>query len=531
MRIKNLLLISAFILTSSNLVGLTNPNDVSDKIQGKTSIVVTNDNLGGDPVPGVGKVLVLLGSDGSKISSTKEGDTATIPSNFTKALYGTADKIQAFVKLPNPNDVSDKIQGKTSIVVTNDNLGGDPAPWVVKVLVLLGADGNQISSTKEGDTATIPSNFAKALYGTADKMPATAAIKVPSTVDKTTVIATPVVQPVGPSTTGTVKFTNGTGDTIQINKLINCTSSTAFPLKIAGNQTQTVPITCTGNFGFNYSNTGGGHQISDNNTDFPTVAPYYTPVNGDNLEVQFNWDGNGNVSLFKNQSGNNWKTTHTLECDGYPWPSYQNTCATTNSVPAAAIAPAATPVVQPVAPVVPQASPADQAAAQAVQDAANAKAASDKAAAEAQIATDAAVARANAAADKAATDAAAAYNKPAATPLAAPIVAAQKPVVAPAPKPVVAPAPKPVVAPAPKPVAAAPKPVAAAPKNCYIVGNNVTTQLGLNTAALCSASNITAVYDAKAKSCNLKLKNKPTIPVALPITSAQCKIASIAQWK
>ncbi|MDR3646012.1 MAG: hypothetical protein P4L22_00540 [Candidatus Babeliales bacterium] len=84
----------------------------------------------------------------------------------------------------NPNDVTTIIQSyvnKTGIVWVGTpdtnlsdgylRLGNDPAPNEVKTLALYDASGNQISATLDGSTVTIPSTFAKALYGNTHLIP------------------------------------------------------------------------------------------------------------------------------------------------------------------------------------------------------------------------------------------------------------------------------------------------------------------------------------------------------------------------
>lgn len=123
----------------------------------------------------------------------------------------------------------------------------------------------------------------------------------------------------------TIKFTNNSGDTINIRRYIGCS---AEPITLDGKSSKIVTLTCDGNFGFLSTNSGGGRI---NAIEFRSN---YKPSINDNWEVQFNWNtlngGTGAVSLFQTQSGNS-ITTPSLACTGYPWESYQNYCSCTNS--------------------------------------------------------------------------------------------------------------------------------------------------------------------------------------------------------
>ena len=105
------------------------------------SMKVSNQNLGTDPAPGKEKelVVVFLKNDGRKELHIREGDWFVVPGpeegyspphhgagqlEIIRALYGSSGKYRIVT-----GDVQNHVRDNNiNMLVSNENLGGDPAP-------------------------------------------------------------------------------------------------------------------------------------------------------------------------------------------------------------------------------------------------------------------------------------------------------------------------------------------------------------------------------------------------------------------
>lgn len=167
-------------------------NRVRVMLTGNGMVKVNNANLGGDPAVGADKVLRIQARNSqgkSKQFIFKEGSSIdasqfynyggggypggpgypgnpNVPGNpgYPGGGYGNLEIKRAFYGLNNrTNDVTQLIRrmsqnGTLELKVTNNNLGGDPAPGADKVLTVIyryqGRD--QTATVKEGNTLRIP---------------------------------------------------------------------------------------------------------------------------------------------------------------------------------------------------------------------------------------------------------------------------------------------------------------------------------------------------------------------------------------
>lgn len=113
------------------------------------------------------KILLMVLILNLNLLTSKTNEVITNPNNVTALVQSYANKTgKVWVGTPDINLTDGYLR-----------LGNDPAPNEVKRLVLYDANGNQISNTSDGSLVTIPSKFAKALYGNAHLIPLTVKIE------------------------------------------------------------------------------------------------------------------------------------------------------------------------------------------------------------------------------------------------------------------------------------------------------------------------------------------------------------------
>jgi hypothetical protein len=132
---------------------------------GQLNIQVTNNNMGGDPAPGNRKTLRVLYSYNGRQSEVvvNEGDDLRLPGGNTaygsdlqilRGDYGAGNRVVDVT-----NRLNSQIRsGQLNIQVTNNNMGGDPAPGNRKTLrVLYSYNGRQSEVVvNEGDDLRLP---------------------------------------------------------------------------------------------------------------------------------------------------------------------------------------------------------------------------------------------------------------------------------------------------------------------------------------------------------------------------------------
>ncbi|MBI2689210.1 MAG: hypothetical protein HYX27_23140 [Acidobacteria bacterium] len=148
----------------------TTQADVTSRVQsyivnGAIQIPVNAGTMGGDPVPNTPKILTVIYRLGNQRRTIRisdfdtlrlGGDANTGALRITKAQYGDGRRMK---------DVADVLTSKISanrleLVISNNNLGGDPAPAVKKYIAVVydynGRTGNV--KVNEGDTLLLPTN-------------------------------------------------------------------------------------------------------------------------------------------------------------------------------------------------------------------------------------------------------------------------------------------------------------------------------------------------------------------------------------
>jgi hypothetical protein len=140
-------------------------NRLNSEIRGgHLNIQVTNANMGGDPAPGQSKTLRVQYSYNGRQSEAvvNEGDNLNLPGGNTgysgfqifRGEYGVGNRVMDVT-----NRLNSQIRnGQLNIQVTNDNMGGDPAPGQSKTLrVQYSYNGRQNEAVvNEGDNLNLP---------------------------------------------------------------------------------------------------------------------------------------------------------------------------------------------------------------------------------------------------------------------------------------------------------------------------------------------------------------------------------------
>jgi membrane-bound inhibitor of C-type lysozyme len=142
---------------------------LKSQIQGdQLNLRVTNETMGGDPAPNQVKTLTVQYAVNGRTSEVTihEGDTLRLPNGVTgqsslqinHAVYGAGNR-----NFDVTSRLNSQIRGdQLNLRVTNDTMGGDPAPNEVKTLTVQYAVNGRASQATfhEGDTLRLPNGVA-----------------------------------------------------------------------------------------------------------------------------------------------------------------------------------------------------------------------------------------------------------------------------------------------------------------------------------------------------------------------------------
>lgn len=129
-------------IQSANYSGSDVTSKVKNLAGSKGSITVSNDTLGGDPRPGVFKILTVVYDDGTTRAAGEGQNIKLTSAQIVSANYSGEDVL---------GTVKDIFRNQGTFTVSNQSLGGDPRPNVYKVLTV-GYDDGTTRAAGEGQS-------------------------------------------------------------------------------------------------------------------------------------------------------------------------------------------------------------------------------------------------------------------------------------------------------------------------------------------------------------------------------------------